>query len=666
MMTLNSYFARKNGDELAKTLQNKIDEFERQMESVGRINLVAQSYEHFFNLKLGQLLTKSGQSGEILKISINHYRSFINAIHTLVANTRPDFKSEASTADYEAQSECLLNDAILQHYLTEGELEAQLIQAPLYALVMGEAWLEVDWSEEDGTEIAINPETQQPVYSGDIKTKLHSTLNVIRDVNSRDGDDQAWLIVRSFEDKWALAAQYPDFEEHILSASTSELHGKWGESVYTKIRGLSGKDSDVIPVYRFYHATKKGVLPQGKEALMINGKIVEELPLTAHYRSIPVRRMAAAAMEGSFLPYSAAWDLLPICQATNNLMTAAVSNATNLALTSLWTQSGSAQNFSMRQLAGGFTLFESATPPQALNLASNSPEIWNTLGQLQNHAQLLTGLNSVARGDLAAASQLKSGTALATVLAQSVQVQMMLQQRWRRFSEEVANLILEVLQVNAKSPLLISIAGTNQRSYIKSFSNKDIASVRKVRASLINPVMNTAAGKIETANNLLQQFPEQMDMSKYLSVLATGRLEALTGPTFDQNMALLAESEAIREGKPVKPLLLERHDLFIREDLKLISTPEAKEDDSLVDRINRIVMERLDLWSQLDADPQLATLVGIPPLVQPQLPSEQSNAAPKGSEPMAEPSLDVAQPSALPEEAPVELQQAYDASGIPQ
>ena len=662
MTSLNSYFARMNGEQLAKALTDKIDNFEKYLDSTGRLHLIQTSYEHFYNLKLGSTLTKAGNSGEILKISVNNYRSFVNNIHVLIANTKPHFKSEASSADYEAQSECLLADAILDHYLADGELEPQIIQAVLDALIYGECFLEVDWAEEDGTEIAIDPETQQPVYSGNIRTKLHNSLNVIRDTNLRNGDDLPWVIVRSFEDKWQLAAQYPEHEDHILSV-TSNADRRWTDTVYSKIRGLTGQDSDSIAVYRFYHATKKGVLPQGKEALMINGRIVEELPLTAHYRSLPVKRLAAMAMEGSFLPYSQAWDLLPLMQATNALMTAAVSNATNLALTSLWIQSGSGQNFSMKTLAGGFTLLESASPPQPLNLASNSPEIWNTLGQLQQQAQLLTGLNSVARGDLQAASQLKSGTALATMLAQSVQVQSMLQQRWRKFSEEVANLVLEVLQVNAKSPLLISIAGQNQRAYIRAFSRDSIASVKKVRAELQNPVLSTQAGKLEIANNLLQQFPQMMDPTKYINVLTTGRLEGMVSPTFDQNMALLAESEAIREGKPVKPLLLERHDLFIKENLKLISTPEAKEDDGLVDRINEIVMQRLDLWEQLDADAQLASLVGIPPLQQPAPPPADATTAP--SEPLAEPNMNVADPSGLPPEADPALQAAYD-QALPQ
>ena len=664
MTNLKQYFAKGDDEVLAKNLTAKIEEYERFLDSTGRLELIRQSYQFFYNQQIGNTLTKSGTSGEILKVSVNHYRAFLNGVHIAVSNTRPDFKSEAATTDYEAQSQCLLSDSIIQHYLEEEGMEAQLIQAPLSALIDGEVFQEVDWDENTGEIVAIDPTNGNPVYSGCPRMRMHSGLAVTRDVNLRDGDKFQWVCIRSYENKWQIAGQYPKHADHILAATQTPRNI---DKIFEKIRVMADQNSDLIEVYRFYHNPMQGLLPQGKQAVMVGGRVLEQAPLTKNYSRIPVERLACMQMEGSLLPYSQAWDLIPLMQASNILMTAAVSNAINLALTSLWTPMGTENNFSMKQLAGGFTHIQSAVKPEPLMLAGSSPEVWNTYNQLQNNAQLLIGANAVSRGDLANAAQLKSGTALATMLASAVQVQNQLSQRWRKFCEGSVNLLIETLQKNAKAPLLISIAGRNQGATLKAFSSKEIAMVRRVRASMVSPILNTQAGKLELANNLLQQFPTLMDPTKYINVLTSGRIEGLISPTYDQNMALLAEAEAIRQGRAIKPLLLERHDLFIKENLKLISTPEAKEDDDLVERVRQVILQRLDLWQQLETDPQLAVLVGISPIppAQPPAPPE-ANQVPKGSDPLQDPSLNAADPSNLPKEADPSLQAAYEQTGLPQ
>lgn len=666
-MKIDDYFARKTDDELAAVLQTKIEQFERFLDTTGRLNLVKESYEHAYNLKLGAVLTRSGPQGEIMRVSINEYRAFLNSAHISVSNVRPQFKAEAATPDYKSQSECLLADAVVDHYLDEGQLEAQLTQAPLSAMIIGEDFLTVLWDENGGEEVAVDA-GGKVVFGGAPVTKLHNGLNVIRDVNLRDGDNFNWVLVRCYENKWDLASEYPEFEEHILDKSTQSTLCKT-DAIYSKIRGIADLDSDTIEVFRFYHAPVKGVLPQGKQALMVNGKMVTQDALTKNYKRLPIERLACGQMDSSLLPYSHAWDILPICQATNVLMTAAVTNAIGLALTSIWTPPGAGNDLSMKQLSGGLTHIQSAQKPEPLALAANSPEIWNTMNQLNNRAQILMGQNAVSQGDLGQASGIKSGTALATMLAKASQANTMLSQRWRKFCESSVNLLLEVIQINAQSPLLISIAGSSKASSLKAFTAADISSVRRFKATTVNPMLSRPEGKLEVANNLLQQFPNQMNPAIYMNVVNTGRMEGLDNGTFDQNMALLAEAEAIRQGQQIMPLLLERHDLFIKEDLKLIATPEAKEDGGLVDRVSAAIMQRLKLWQDLMNDPQLATLVGIPQIPAGAPPPPPPGAG--GAQPPSNSALPVtpdqgAKPSGLPKGAPEDLQASYQASGIPQ
>lgn len=660
------YWAKSDGDQLADEMGKKIESFDRYIESIGRLERIKRSWEYVYGLTEGAYgLRKTGKVGEIIKISVNNYRAFANNIHVLLTQAKSHFECQAENMDFKSQAETILGKAIVDYYTDEAGIGSDFSLSALDMLIFAEVFMEVDWDEGKGDQIAIDPETRSPVFKGDISTKRHNSLNVIRDTHLRSHKANKWYIVRDYVDKYELAATYPEHEEHILQQSSRKQSDYRGaDSIYFKIRNQVDDGGDMIEIQRLYHAPTR-VMPDGVEALVIGKKVIFKRTLAETYESMPLKRLAASDIEGTFLPYSPLWDLIPLCQASDHLMTAQVTNATNLAFTNIWSTD---PNLKVSQLSSGMGLISSAQKPEALNLGSSSPELQRTMELIQGKSQFLTGINSVAAGQPEAVSNIKSGNGLALILSTAVQFQSILQERYAEFRSDVMTSVIETIQKNATLPMVISIAGKGKVRYTKTFKKDDIASVKRVKCIVSSPIMATIGGRMQIADNLAEKFPGQITMQAYVSVLQTGNLDHIEGESFDESMALLAENEAIASGKEVAVNILENHPLHIKNHLKNISSPEAKEDPELIERTTAHILKHLDEWTRLSNElPELLSIIGIPPLggsMPPMGPDGQpvQGAAPTGDAGAPVPEIEPRLPSMpkLPGAAPEGVQASYE------
>jgi hypothetical protein len=446
-------------------------------------------------------------------------------------------------------------------------------------------------------------------------------------------------------DKWELAALHPEMRDHILQQKAGEdSHYKARASIYQKIRGAMPSDGgDMVPILRLYH-DKTLACPMGVDALICGGKVLSKRAIDDCYGELPLKRFAAADIEGSFLAYSPLWDLIPLCEAADFLSTAGMTNAMNLAFTNIWSQD---PNLKMEQLTTALGKITSATKPEALNLAQSSPEIGKQLEYIHQKSQFLTGINSVAAGQPEAVSNIKSGNGLALILSTAVQFQSVVQERYADFRSEVMSLLIKILQKKAELPMVIAITGKGKASYARTFKKTDILKIRKVKCMVGSPIMATIGGRLQIADNIAAKYPQAVSVNAYIAVLETGNLDHIEGKTFNESMLLLSENEALSGGKEIPVNILEKHPVHIFEHLSMISTPEAKENPTLVKNATAHIMEHFRLWDQLTREfPHLLPIIGIPPLA-----PIQNPAMPMGGQPMMNgpaPSDAGASPEAMP------------------
>jgi hypothetical protein len=225
---------------------------------------------------------------------------------------------------------------------------------------------------------------------------------------------------------------------------------------------------------------------------------------------------------------------------------------------------------------------------------------------LTGYQETLSGISSTVRGNPEA--NLKSGAALALVVAQSVQFGSVLEASYSKLVEKVGELIIKHIQDFADTPRIATIVGTSKQPLLKEFTKDDIADIRRVQVQQANAMSKTISGRLELASNVMQMPPEQA--RQYMSIVNTGQLpdEYQTTPPL---LVIKQENERLSNGEQVQAIVLENHQEHIKIHSQVINSPEAKEDPELIRAVLEHIQQHLDLWR--NADPAVLMITGQQP-----------------------------------------------------
>jgi hypothetical protein len=611
------YWAAKSTENIGPELVRKIDDYYQHLQTSGRLALLRRCHEYYYKQALsGAKLRKGGEQGELTTVNINHYRNLMSHLRTMITQQRASFDAKATNTDYKSQAQTILANGLLEYYTREKKLERYVKAATESALVYGEGFVESAWEAQEGEVYGINPETQAEIREGDLRFSSYTPLDAIRDYSSTSASSQDWIILRSYRNKYTLAAKYPELEENILSVSTT------ADEVTNRL-SISGtlEDTDNIPFYIFYHR-KTPALPEGRLIEFLDASTIlidSALP----YRDIPVFRIAPDEMTGTIWGYTIGFDILPIQEALDGLYSTVLTNQSAFGVQNITAPRG--HNLSSQQLAGGLNLIEydqkAGGPPQPLNLTQTPPEIFNFMSQLERLAETISGVNSVARGNPEAS--LKSGAALALVQSMAVQFSIGLQHSYTQLLEDVGTSVIQTLQDFATVPRVAMITGRANRSLMKQFTGDDLSQVSRVLVDLGNPLTRTIAGRVNLAETLLAnqlvKTPET-----YIQVLTTGRLEPVIEGDTAEMLLIRSENEHLAEGRQVYAALTDDHLQHIHEHKVVIASPEARENPTVVRETLAHIKEHLDILSKPE-NAQMLALLGQQPI--PQAPAPEASGA---------------------------------------
>ena len=632
------YFANKNDDELLDELHSRIDQYYDFLGESGIHNVWKRSTRAWYGSDLNQddgtlfdsaRLRKGGSVGEITKSKINHYKNLVkNAINLATAN-KTSLNCTAGNLDYKSQAQTVLGDSILDYYLSFKDVFGELRTAVRYAC-LHEGWIHSPWAPEKG-ELYDKDEDGKPIFEGDLDITSHTGWDVIRDTSLRHNNHR-WLILRKRDNKFDLAARYPKFKDEILNTSTHEYE----EYDSFRLNMVSDTDtSEEIPIYTMYHEPTDSV-EEGRLVVFTKNLILFDGPLP--YDSIPLEMLKPELLDESCFAWSPFVDLLNIQQAHDNLSSTVLSNNLSFGLQFLWKQKGG--NFDVTDLDGGMKLIESDEKPEALNFTKSAPETYNYLQSLETYMEKLSNISAAVRGDAPASW---SGSAIATVIAQSVQFGSALEESFNNLLERVGTQIIEHLRAFAKTPRIALISGISNRPYLKSFTSQDISDIKRVTVQKTNAMSKTIAGRLELAGQVSQMTPEQA--KTYIHVLNTGQLPSeFQVPS--ETMNIKAENEAMQNGQDVSAVITENHAAHIQHHKSVLENPEAKEDDELVARVLGHIQEHINLARTMD--PALAQILGYQPVApapQPQAPSMSPPSIAGQPGQAKDPRMDQAQPA---------------------
>lgn len=577
------YFAALPTNQIGDELLERKDEYYRYLEETGRATLLHRAYETYHRpaLKKGQIW-RLGRQGEYTWICVNDFRNLIQHRLSMTTNQRPHFEPKAANTDFKSQAQVILARGLLEYYNRIKKMERFTAKATENAIVYGEGFIFSGWNPTKGEEFTKNPETGQPVFEGDLEFEVFTTFDVIRPVENKNNESPDWVMIRRFANKYDLAAKYEELEDKIVDLNIEE-RGETGATIHTDFvhRWNENKENTLIPVYTFFHRRSEA-LPEGRIVEFSDSDIIyHDGPLP--YRNIPLYRIAPSEHEGRIFGYTNSFDMMPIQEALDKLYSTVLSNQAAFGVQNIAIPKGS--GIGVSQVAGGLNIIEfdaKLGPPQPLNLTQTPAEIFNFITQLKQDMETIVGVNSVARGN--PEQNLKSGSALALVQSMAIQFAQTLQQSYIQLLEDLGTGLIEILQDYATVPRVALIAGKANRSYLKEFKAEDIAEISRVVVDVGNPLNRTLAGRVNLAEQLLQnqmiQTPQQ-----FIEVLSSGRIEPVIESEQAELMLIRAENEDLQEGKPVQALRTDNHQLHIAEHLTVLSSPEARRDPPLVQSI---------------------------------------------------------------------------------
>ena len=599
-----TYFATRDADRCASAVIGKASTFYSQIKAnsyVLKLQNMWKFYHGNFNQGASEqhTVTFTGEQGELVSIPINMFRNLARHTINMITANRPILESQAINTDYKSLSQTYLANGVLDYYMREKNLETNVKNAVEMATVMGSAYIEMEWNATAGESFDFDQETGEYNYEGELEFNMLDPLSVVVDGTKENFHSQEWVLVRSFQNKYNLAAKYPEYHDKIMGIpSKNEIYGY-------RLTTFSNDETDDIPIFKFYHKKSEAV-PEGRYMLFISPEIVL-LDMGLPYREIPVFRLSPADIIGTPYGYTEMFDIYPLQEALNQTLSTILTNQTAFGVQNLFVPHGS--DISTQALPGGLNIVSGNAKPEPLQLTATSPETFKMLDILQKLAETQVGVNSVTRGNPEAS--LRSGNSLALVQSMSLQFQSSFQQNYVKFLEDIGSTLIEILKDFANTPKMIAIVGKNKRSFLKEFTGSQISDIRRVTVNVGNPLSRTIAGRVEIANNLanmkLLKNPEQ-----YFEVMETGRVDVLYEADMQDIFLIKRENEWLMDGKDVFADPLDRHSIHILEHRSVISDPDLRSNPELTAKVRKHIQEHIDMLR--DVNPDILQLIKEQPL----------------------------------------------------
>jgi hypothetical protein len=623
-MKKSTYFAKREAQETAEVLLEKATDWRNTLTTNGYLEKLKTCWAayhgaYFTDMASGHTLTFAGEQGELAQLAVNHVRNLAQHMLVMTTSSRPSMEARAANSDYKTSAQVTLANGLLDYYMREKRLERYINKAVEHSIVLGAGYVKVEWDSTAGRVVEEDEETGEKIYEGDIRFTNISPFDIVFDVD-REDNNHDWILVRTYKNRFDLAAKYPELEDKILSLDTKDQKDKYSLQVFRK------STTDLVEVWTMYHKRSEA-MPDGRELIFLAKDIIlHDQPLP--YRRIPVYRMSPNEILGTAFGYSNLFDLLPLQEGVNHLYSAIMSNNIAFATQNLFVKTGA--NIDITNLGGGLNIIQGTEKPETLNLLGTSPETFQFLSILEGKMEQLSGINSVTRGTPDPAQNLRSGNSLALVQSMAIQFQNGLQNQYVQLIEDLGVAVLENLQDNATAPRVASIVGVNNRQYLVQFKGEDIAEVNRVVVDVGNPLARTTAGRVQMAEQLMQMKPEEFSIQQYAQVINTGRIDGMMESPVDQSNLIQQENERLIAGTPVRALIIDDHKEHILRHRTILNDIDIRNDDARAAVIYAHLKEHIEMAK--NGDPGLLIMTNQQPLPPDQPPQPPMNQPPQNSE----------------------------------
>ena len=601
------YFAALPPDQLAAELQSRIDAYYNWILTTGRLARWRIAYDTYYGQR-GQhnssFVQAGGKQGELSFLMSNEYRNLVRHLLVMAFQSKKSFETVSTNTDSRAKSQSYVAKGINEYYRRDGKIAANERAATEISLIMDVGWVFNEWDVMQGQDIGADPDTQQVVRQGDVKSRARTPLDVVVDFTKPQGLERDWILVKDPVNKFDLGAQYQERYEEITSLErdfTRDAIFRFGD-VYMTEAGMISPDVDV---WTFYHR-KSPALREGRMFQFVNPRVhFFDGPIP--YRKLPGNRICPSEMILSAMGYSDCNDLLGLQDVIDAMISAGVTNMTTCGVNNIWTES--AENFDFDQLAQGMNLLTGPKKPEVLMLNHLPPE-WFTLANfIIQRMEAISGMNSVARGNLEGKDL--SGAAMALLQSMSIQFNNGLMQSVSQLATDDSNDVIQLTQDFAKEEKLGMIIGQNNRYMMRNYSSKDIDGIQFVYARERNPLQDTTAGKMQLLDTY-KSIPGMITSPAQITeIIETGQLDSSTEPGRNARLAMDEENEALIRGEVPPVVFTDDPIAHMAHHASIFASPEDRKDAALIQRAQAHYNQHIQVWAT--TPPQILQALGYPP-----------------------------------------------------
>lgn len=569
--------------------------------------LFYRAYSAYYGLTFSTMHSteKIGEQGEFTGISINELRSNIKSVISMTTQNRVVFDCVTTSTDVQAQNNVIIGNALLEQKFYVDKIESKTKQMLEQGLVFGTCYFYLGWKTSDEM-VGVDGEGK-PVYKGMIDAKPLNALDVMVEPSVEQWDEHEYIMFRRMENRYNLAAKYPEVAEEILALPIPQ-------NLLTVKPGATAEEQANIWVYYTYHKPTKA-MPQGLMHVCLDKAIVLFSDVNP-YECLPVVCYRPNIIYGSSHGHALAYDLMPAQSALTTLDSSFLTLAENFAIPNITAskQFGATET----ALSGGMKLVTGQADKDAPNggfpMAMNMPKPDTVYLQLaesyQTRLMTLAGQNAASRGQT---QSQQSGTAIALAQSAAQTYNSSVEGAYIIALEQIASLLLRVCKLFMTRQEILEQAGLSLEFQATTFANASLDQISQVKIDVGNALAKTISGRLEIATQLLNQ--GQISAQDYLSILQTGNLPKVIQSKTSVSQLIQDENQFLITGQKPIVSILDNHILHIQEHMVVINNPNLRATSNILALTLEHIEEHLAQLEQLKmGNPDLCDIVLAQPI----------------------------------------------------
>lgn len=618
---MDDWFLRKEPDQLVKKIEGFRDQY-----TIWSINPVMQAWVRNYILYYSAVLDPDswdtalsfrGEQGELVKMVVPLARTLTRNLTTLITKQPSVFQAIALTQGSDVMKEVRLGNALAANIVTEHDWDRRMEQMVEMGFVLGSSFLRTVWRTDKGTAYASN--LNGIVYDGDIEIKVHDVFDCVYDYSIDDWDVVPWVECRTIKNRWDLIAMYPEMEQEIKSLHTIM---DWRGPIYTTEARARLLDDNVY-VYETY-VRPCPALPLGRMVMYSDHRTIY-YDGENKYGTIPITQFKPENVFNMGFGYPIFSNFLGLQEMLDHSISAWATNQAAFAVQNVTIPRDS--GISVQQISG--MNFLSYTPqnvpgggkPEGLQLSSTSPETIKLIDYCERFLTDLSNIGPALRGQPPAG--VTSGAAIATLTTNALEFISSGTKAYVNSAQTGMRMCINAFRRFASTKRIVRVSGRSGMQQALEFVGKDLDPIQNVKLTMINPLMQTIAGRSDLAEKMVASGLVKTPQD-YISILDGAPLSQLVETELSENDLIQDENQEMMKGKPVIALATDQHAMHIRKHSGLLNDIMVRRDNSSVEIILRHIEEHNRLAKE--TDPMLMAMIstGQMPQLPPQQPADES------------------------------------------